>query len=84
MYYKDDYLYKICLSYTSEKFKLKIQIFQDWTFWKNIETLRTLYEVTASTIKKLLLHSGFRKDVAVSVNKESMSKSISKNVFLSF
>ena len=34
--------------------------------------------------KALLLKSGVRKDVAVSVDKESINKSSSKNVFLRF
>ena len=45
------------------------------------EFFKTLYEVTAST-KISLLKLGIRKDVDVTVNKESMNNSSSKNVFL--
>ena len=40
--------------------------------------------MTASNKKLLLLKSGINKDVAVSVNKESVNKSSSKNSFLRF
>ena len=56
---------------------------------------KTLYEVTASTNKLLdfykqfvrfllLLKSGIRKDVAVSVNKETMNKCSSKKYLSGF
>ena len=44
---------------------------------------KTLYEVTASTNKDIL-NSSIRKHVAGSLNKESMNKKSSKNVFLRF
>ena len=76
----------ICIGHTSEKLIVRVQNFQELTLWicRNFKNsfFKTPYEVTASTKKNmLLLKSGIRKDVAVSVNRESMNKSSSKNYF---
>ena len=45
---------------------------------------KTFYQVTASTNKDIIVEAGYQKDVAVSVNKKSMNKSSSRNVFPRF
>ena len=67
---------------------VNLQNFQKWTLWIYIDTfkffLKKIYEVTVLQTKISLLKSDIRNDVAVSVNKESINKSSSKIVFLSF
>ena len=79
---------KIFPAHTSEKFMVNLQNFQKWTLWIYIDTfkffLKKIYEVTVLQTKISLLKSDIRNDVAVSVNKESINKSSSKIVFLSF
>ena len=79
---------KICLGHTSEKCMVRVQIFQEWIFGYT-ETfgavfLKHFMKWMLLQIKVFLLKLGIRKDVAVSVNKKSMNKCSSKNVFPSF
>ena len=79
---------KICLGHTSEKCMVRVQIFQEWIFGYT-ETFGTVFlkhfmKWMLLQIKVFLLKLGIRKDVAVSVNKKSMNKCSSKNVFSSF
>ena len=78
---------KIFPAHTSEKFMVNLQNFQKSTLWIHIDTFKFFkknYEVTVLQTKISLLKSDIRNDVAVSVNKESINKSSSKIVFLSF
>ena len=80
---------KNSLDHTSEKFMFMIQILKN-EFFGYTETFRTVFLKALKwlllKIKIFLSKSGIRKDVAVSVNmnKESMNKSSSENVFLRF
>ena len=80
---------KICLGHTSEKFMIRVKNFQEWTLWIYRNFLKTVFlkhfmKWPLLQTKTLLLKSGIKKDVAVSVNKESVNKNSSKNVFLRF
>ena len=56
---------KICIGYNSEKFMLRVQIFQEWTLWIYQDFLssflKILYEVNVSANKDILIKVGYQK-----------------------
>ena len=71
----------VCLGRNSEKFMVRVQIFQESPKYRNTN-LQT-QKLLLLQIKMFLLRYGIRKDVAVSVNKESMNKSIALTIYSS-
>ena len=66
---------------SKEKFISKDELF-GWRTFKIVFLKHFMKWLLLLQTKILLLKSGLRKDVTVSVNRESMNKSSSKNVFL--